>query len=94
MSSTISPSLVVLITVVGAGAAVTIGFSIAKMFGRIEEEKLRPMGRAQEQYMRQVRARNQTAMYWQSVDAARASNTETERTNPYVGLPRTDGGNK
>jgi hypothetical protein len=82
MSSTISPSLVVLITIVGAGAAVTIGFSIAKMFGFIEEEKPHPMGHEQEQYMRQFRARNQAVMYWQSVDAARASNAETERTNP------------
>lgn len=81
MSSTISPSIVVLITIVGAGAAVTIGFSIAKMFGCIEDEKLHPMGREQEQYMRQVRARNQAVMYWQSVDAARASNAENERTN-------------
>lgn len=81
MSSTISPSLVVLITIVGAGAAVTIGFSIAKMFGCIEDEKLRPMGREQEQYMQEVRARNQAVMYWQAVDAARASHAETERTN-------------
>ncbi|CRG89100.1 hypothetical protein PISL3812_06135 [Talaromyces islandicus] len=96
MSSNISLGLIVLITIVTAGAAVTIGFSIVKMFGCIEDEKLRPMDREQEQYMREVRTRNQRAIYWHSGDVARASHAETERTNlpRRVGLSSIDGRNK
>ncbi|KAH8705854.1 hypothetical protein BGW36DRAFT_18835 [Talaromyces proteolyticus] len=79
--SSINPELIVIIAIFGAGAAVTIGFVVARMFGFTEEPGIQPIGQEQNLYMRQVRTRNHAQMYWQSVEAARVSRAETEQTN-------------
>lgn len=64
----LSVSVIILITLAGSVATVTIAIGFGRMIGWIDDDvEIKPPSQEQEMYMRQVRARNAEDIYWAAV---------------------------
>jgi hypothetical protein len=61
----LNASVVILVTILGAAAAVTIGYAFARLLGRVDpnEDAVREPSQSQVEYMRKVRHTNRLGLY-------------------------------
>lgn len=62
----ISPSLIVLLVIIGCIVAVTIGYAFSRLLGFVDDEGVKERTPEQDRYMQDVRRRNLEQLYKES----------------------------